>query len=754
MDSTTAHTSQAMDMEGDGAFTGGNTAGNVQEETPDEEALRKLTEKNLQLGNSLHCIQKNKKKEMQCNCFKVFRETKAYCQAVAELQLMFSKLGFVGQKKIVIEWMRGNSHGGSNKHVFRMPFILHPNDNAQDYATLRETFICQNAMMTVLSKGYRWWRDCVTHHKNMTLPQHKLTGKVSNKRRKFLADFEDDLEKHFQQLEKEAEPIATRYVREVTGETTLRDNDDTMMYLPSYYTQRNCYAKFCLEERGMRISTTNKGAVKATPVTEGVERTIPSWSAYCTHWQQHYPKLKVRKPTEDICSYCYKFYNSHKFRSTNDSASTDTNNGGGDDDDIFFDAVEEEDVHQDQETNDTPATTNDGATDNTTAGVAVDPATEAMEKSILDAALHVKMARSMRQFVNDKIAAARHDRQQQTPHAERTYTFIADYCQNMSLPHFGKEQPGDTYYLTPSKLEGFGVADVSHVAVDGKEADHLYFHCYKEGYGAKGGINVASMLVKTLEKVNVMRKDSNGLPVQGSELNIVMDNCGGQNKNNHVLLLAPYLVELGYFKTVNMTFLVVGHTKNVCDRRFNNLKHDYHKSQVFTLEQAVDILSKSSYVTVWPVDPTQDWSDWYSMLIKPYKRLDGAKLRIQKNHLFTATMETVDSTKTLRFTTRQSALPEHTEERGDLVNPLFKQDGSSRIDLLRQLRPNRVLYKGLPGYKQVLLHKNYISFVPQQYHSDPLYQKPSKEVLEAEEKDQKQRKAYKKMKKEGKSITT
>jgi hypothetical protein len=96
-----------------------------------------------------------------------------------------------------------------------------------------------------------------------------------------------------------------------------------------------------------------------------------------------------------------------------------------------------------------------------------------------------------------------------------------------------------------------------------------------------------------------------------------MDNCGGQNKNNHILLLAPYLVDMGFFTKVNMVFLIVGHTKNICDRRFNNLKYAYHKSQVFTLEQAVSVLDHSKFVTVWPVDVTIDWKDYYSLLLKP-----------------------------------------------------------------------------------------------------------------------------------------
>jgi hypothetical protein len=52
------------------------------------------------------------------------------------------------------------------------------------------------------------------------------------------------------------------------------------------------------------------------------------------------------------------------------------------------------------------------------------------------------------------------------------------------------------------------------------------------------------------------------------------------------------------FKTVNILFLIAGHTKNVCDRRFNNLKKLYNKSYVYTLHQAVEVLGKSKFVTV------------------------------------------------------------------------------------------------------------------------------------------------------------
>jgi hypothetical protein len=70
--------------------------------------------------------------------------------------------------------------------------------------------------------------------------------------------------------------------------------------------------------------------------------------------------------------------------------------------------------------------------------------------------------------------------------------------------------------------------------------------------------------------------------------------------------------------------------------------------------------------------------------------------------------------------------------------------------LLKALRPNQVIYKGIPGYKQVMMYKKYRPFIPEQYRSDLLYCEPSKEVLDAEEKAKKQRRQNKKMRKEAK----
>ena len=41
----------------------------------------------------------------------------------------------------------------------------------------------------------------------------------------------------------------------------------------------------------------------------------------------------------------------------------------------------------------------------------------------------------------------------------RRDTFVGDYCQNFGLPHFGNEQPGETYYYSPLGVYVFGIVN-------------------------------------------------------------------------------------------------------------------------------------------------------------------------------------------------------------------------------------------------------------------------------------------------------
>lgn len=732
------------------------------EEAPEENAeetealvgkLQELTQRNLDLGSRISCFNKNARTQQKCNCLGVLKDNIRYCQAVAEWQLMFHRDNFTESKKVVIEWMRNHPNQGDQKR-FRIPFILQPDEDPLFYAVLRKSLVCSNAMMDLLDRSYNWWRSCAHHHRTMTIPGHASVGRVANNKRKFLELYQDDLQAHFQEIKAEAEPIATRTVRDATGTTTVRDADEEVLYLPPYISKRGCYAKFCLEKRGVLITTTNKGAIKKAPQNaadhgdDAALNSVPCWTAYRKFWSDRYPKLKVRKPTEDICSICYKFSNAYKYK-TDSSAPGDGDTG---EETVFV----TEEAEEAQEKEDAEAT--GGETDDAPTGggdveppVTVDAAVAVTEQAILEAALHVRMASAQRLFANEKIAEARDDRMHKRPHSESVYTFIGDYCQNMNLPHFGKEQPGETYYYNPLNLEGYGFVDVSRgtPVTQGKkeEADHLYFHCYREGEGAKGANCVASMIMKSLRLIGLLQVDGEGKPLAGKELNIIMDNCVGQNKNNVLFHLGSYLVELGYFKTVNLIFLIVGHTKNVCDRRFNNLKKNYNKMNVYVFDEACQILSKSQYVTVWPAENGEDWFNYEDFLLKPYKKLASAKLAILKNHIFTASWD--EETKKLRFCARKSSMPEHEAVFGDIVNPNLLGD---RAEWLRTHKPSPLIFIGMPNNKRMTLYQKYRPFVPQQHHQDVMYIEPPQQVISSEKEDQKGRKEYKKGRKSQKII--
>ena len=352
---------------------------------------------------------------------------------------------------------------------------------------------------------------------------------------------------HFDLLNQYIEPIATRTVRELTGEVTQRDADDRAEYLPTSMSKRRCYEIFCLT-MGVRIRVNSKGTVWSKRHLASVEEAgsnlavpkIPSWRSYLEYWKKHYSYIRVSRPSEDVCNYCYAFRNIYKALSPRRRQ-------------------RHKDVALSQLLDPSSSTVASDSLQESRICIEVeaDSMTFEREQKIQEATVHVQMARTQRELVNRKIALARET--SDDDHSDRTYTLIVDYGQNMELPMFGHEQPGDTYYYSPLTIYNLGVVDVSH-----PEGDHLYCHIYKEGDGRKGGNNVASLLMKTLRMLSLLQLTA------GKELNVVFDNCGGQtNKNNFVLLLVRYLVEMGYFQHVNFIFLVVGHTKNAADQLFN-----------------------------------------------------------------------------------------------------------------------------------------------------------------------------------------
>jgi len=79
-------------------------------------------------------------------------------------------------------------------------------------------------------------------------------------------------------------------------------------------------------------------------------------------------------------------------------------------------------------------------------------------------------------------------------------------------------------------------------------------------------------------------------------LKITCDNAGGQNKNNATIwfYLYTYLVICGYYESIELNFMVPGHTKFKCDGSFGLIKKLYRKTTVDCVDYVVEVVKKSS----------------------------------------------------------------------------------------------------------------------------------------------------------------
>jgi hypothetical protein len=169
----------------------------------------------------------------------------------------------------------------------------------------------------------------------------------------------------------------------------------------------------------------------------------------------------------------------------------------------------------------------------------------------------LEQAKLMHELAQKRAQGAKEDHAKNVRHANKRYCLICDYAQNLGIPYFGSEQPGNTYYHSPLTLHLFGIVDIS------RSPNRLDCYCYHEFTGKKGSNNVASLLMNYLFEHGMLQTAG-----PAERLTIVKGNFSGQNKNNVVLRLAHYLIKMNYFCTVDFVFCVRGHAKNACDRFF------------------------------------------------------------------------------------------------------------------------------------------------------------------------------------------
>lgn len=683
----------------------------------------------------LLCKAKNGKQQ-KCNCFIIFQD-KANAEAVAEYMLFYGKCRPAEKDRIMMDIIRWQEKTkppdtfAKNCH-FKVPFVVSPDDDEdiQIKKALSQHYICQSALQHLFAFGRKKMKRIRADLNNgLVIPRRPRVGKA-NRRDLEKEGIIDDLHVFFDTLKDFEEPRATRFVREITG---VGIREEETVDLPSYMTKRGLYRQFCYA-RGVIVEATGTGkrTYKDRTDSDWMEQNgeilpCPSWTSFCRFWKDQYPSLRIQKPIKDICGECFKFYMENKSnfrrRKAKDDASSDSSASGDEEssvevptpnidehnqngDDVVLDddsnAPDQEDIELQEEEPTQP----------------LDLTISSTEVDVLRAANHVRDAIAQRDLVA-RLRQRAIDTKDFPPN-ERTYLFYFDYAQNLECPYFGHEQPGETYYYSPLSISTFGICDGSH-------DDYLHAFCYHEGEGQKGGNNVVSMLDYYLRrKHNVPAiAPMSKTEVWGDHIVFVCDNCGGQNKNRMVIRYLLYLAESRKFKKVSLIFLIVGHTKNPCDRMFNLLKIGYRKRDIFSVEDLVDILNENEHVSAERFSqPRCYFRDWDMFLHKYYSRPQSVK----KWHIFeidgTINKPNSRTLMTLLRSAQPGSMKMTQQFRSRRRGIEHDNNREAAIELLLEGVP-RLDPPGIRAIKKNELWAKYRKLVPSKYHNLDIYQPPS-----------------------------
>ena len=435
----------------------------------------------------------NPGRKTKCTCMSSLDISNVEKEEVLDYLITYAKMGRDEQRALIWEWKRYSKvldtgeRGAYGGKTYLLPGTTH--------------VICKNAIAKIIGKKCDAWSSIKGPE-----PSHGLKDWPSNSRMK--PEVEDDLHAYFLSPQSLGAPRATRLVSSISADkekvnTELRDADADLIELPSCHRKRALYRGFLLSQ-GWEAKFDHKSRqTSLVKAGEQIEDKGPiSWPSFCQYWERHFPKLVIQRPAEDLCDDCVIFANKHRYMKRNTRTVED-----GDSD---TEEASEREVNHDED----------------------EQVMEAQEDLIVRAAKHVAMAKEQRQLFVRKKAEAREDAIKGIPQEQRTYTFVADFAQNMYLPNFASEQPGATYYFSPLNVYPFGVVDPSG------EQSQLIAHIYIEGEAKKGGNAVASMIWKTLRGKGLLNGHT------AKKINVVFDQYTGQNKNHMVSLLLFFMVKL------------------------------------------------------------------------------------------------------------------------------------------------------------------------------------------------------------------
>ena len=546
---------------------------------------------------------------------------------------------------------------------------------------------CRNAIRRIFCIGKEKWALLVKGDPPPKIIPNPKKVSLKNRQHKCYDDVVAFITKI---AEENGESYATRFIRELTG-IGVRDAEKGVMELPSFMRKRDLYRRFFFE-RGWVAREDAKGNYHKTSNYDkrlhddewgdlaewpsgSVAKEVCCWETFYGIWERKLPLIKVRPRSRDICTDCFVFKNLYKFKFHRMTTSVSTNEDDGNDSDDY----------EETET----------------------------ETLIMTAYEHVASARIQKELARSKMQKAQIDwvSNRLCSVNKGSITLVMDYCMNLTLPHLGEEQPGDSYFYSPMFLYVLGIVDTG--------THKLTSYVYQESEGKKGGNNTSSLLIHYL-KEKIIRESN---PYE--ELNVIMDNCTGQNKNRMMIKAGCFLVEQGWFGVVNLIFLVKGHTKNVADRMFNVLKMSWRKQNIYSMEKAVEVLGESENVDI--VKAKGLFLNYDSYFDKFYTNPQTGS--VLTNHCFSFTIEkNCELNKRVMMKTKLNN-NSSTYAKQRMVTTATYKTLSDRIAAFITEEPDKLEEPGLCPRKIVDLYKKWRKIVPDEF-KDSLCPQPSDEIIE------------------------
>ncbi len=226
---------------------------------------------------------------------------------------------------------------------------------------------------------------------------------------------------------------------------------------------------------------------------------------------------------------------------------------------------------------------------------------------------HRILAHESREHYKRRILASRHA-------DSNTVHLTMNFADRVYLP-FQHGHPSHRSFIAGLNFDMFGISNDTF----GSQVTYGL----TEGHwpNEKSTNSIFSMLHNFLTTPAFVHGDA----VRPRVLQISADCCTGENKNRWMLWYFSYLTLIGMFDEVQVSFLVAGHTKSLCEARFALIKRQLRATEALIPAHMHNVISCASPVMTGAKADEIAWCDWKAFLERFFS---GLVKSISKHHVF------------------------------------------------------------------------------------------------------------------------